>query len=425
MSWLTRHRIRSYVRSSLFIPPCASIVLALIVAPIVRSIDFRTNWELFGFSPGGASSVLAGLSSSLLSLIVFAFSILLLAIQIAGGQLSPRIIARIFRMRLLKITLSVFVFSFTYSLAALSRITDRVPQLPVAVAIVLSLFSLALFIFLVQRIGEAFRPGIVMTLVAEETGVVIDTMYPKPYTPEGGEHAALSLDRSRPDRVIMHRRRSGVLLAFDTDGLRAIASRAGCVIELVPQVGDFLPVYEPLFRVYGPGAASLDEEQLNARVAFGIERTMEQDPAFGFRIIVDVASKALSPAINDPTTGCLAVDQLHRLLYLVSSRQLDTGVTCDAGGEVRLVYRTPDWEDFVTLGATELRVYGATNPQVTRRLRAMYEHLLRVVPEGRKPALQREVALLDATIEGAWTNAPDRYIAGTVDLQGFGSRTRG
>jgi uncharacterized membrane protein len=425
MNWLTRHRCRRYLKSSLFLAPAASIVLALLVAPAVRWVDDRTQWTLLGFGPSGAAAVLSGLASSLLSLIVFAFSILLLAIQIAGGQLSPRIIARIFRTRLLKLALSAFVFSYAYSLAALSRIGERVPQLPVALAIFASLTSLALFIYLVQRIGEAFRPGTVMTTIAAETRDVVVAMYPRTFTPGGGEHAAFPLDASRADRVVVQRKASGVVLAFDAEGLRDLATRAGCLVELVPQVGDFLAVGEPLFRLYGPGASTLDEKALRGSVALGIERTMEQDPAFGFRIIVDIASKALSPAINDPTTGVLAVDQLHHLLSLVGSRQLDTGVVRDASGEVRLAYRTPDWEDFVTLASTELRIYGATNPQVTRRLRAMYDQLLRVAPAERAEALRREVALLARTLEGAWPSPPDRAIAGASDLQGFGSRARG
>jgi uncharacterized membrane protein len=425
MSWRTRHRRRRYIKSSLFFAPAASIVLALLVAPLVRWIDDQTRWELLGFQAGGAAAVVSGLSSSLLALIVFAFSILLLAIQIAGGQLSPRVIARIFRMPMLKVILSVFVFSYAYSLAALSRIGDRVPQLPVTLAMFSSIACLALFIHLVQRIGEAFRPGTVMAVIAAETREVIYSMYPRSFVAGEGEHAAIELDRSRPERTITLKESSGVLLAFDTEGLRAMAARARCVIELVPQVGDFLPVDDPVFRIYGSGAGSVDERDLLESIDLDIERTMEQDPAFGFRIIVDIASKALSPAINDPTTGCLAVDQLHHLLHLVAGRQLDTGVVRDASGELRLVYRTPDWEDFVTLAATELRVYGATNPQVTRRLRAMYDQLLRVVPPERAEALRREVALLAATIDGAWSEQPDRTLAGTLDLQGFGSRTRG
>ncbi len=222
----------------------------------------------------------------------------------------------------------------------------------------------------------------------------------------------------------MQRKGSGVVLAFDAEGLRDLAARAGCVVELVPQVGDFLAVGDPLFRLYGPGAAAVDESALRDSVALGIERTMEQDPAFGFRIIVDIASKALSPAINDPTTGVLAVDQLHHLLSMVSRRQLDTGVVRDASGEVRFVHRTPDWEDFVTLAGTELRIYGATNPQVTRRLRAMYDQLLRVVPPERAEALRRERDLLEETISGTWSSPRDREIAGAPDSQGFGGRAR-
>jgi uncharacterized membrane protein len=254
---------------------------------------------------------------------------------------------------------------------------------------------------------------------------VIDSIYPAAFTATGGAHASFSLDPSTADRVVEQQGKSGVVLAFDGRGLTELAARNGCIIELVPEVGDFLAVGEPLFRLYGAGAGTVSEQALRASVATGIERTMEQDPTFGFRIIVDIASKALSPAINDPTTGTLAIDQIHRLLLRVSRRQLDTGVIRDTAGTVRFVYRTPDWEDFVTLSGTEIRMYGATSPQIPRRLRAMYEQLMRVVPPERVPALQREVELLDATIEAAYADPRDRVIAGTSDLQGFGSRTRG
>ena len=424
MSWLLRYRFRQYLRSSLFIFPVGCIVLALLLAPVVRWIDQATRWEIFGFTSSGASAVVAALASSLLSLIVFSFSILLLAIQVAGGQLSPRIIARIFRARPLKITLAAFVFSYTYALAALSRIGDRVPQLAVALAIFTSLFSLALFIYLFQTTGEAFRPGTVMTEVARETRSIIEAMYPHPLAARKGEHAAFSIEAEEPGRSVVQKKRAGVLLAFDAEGLLDIAARADCVIEIVPQVGDFVPIDEPIFRLYGAGAASIYSETLLNCIAIGIERTMQQDPLFGLRIIVDIASKALSPAINDPTTGVLAIDQLHHLLHLVSQRQLDTGVVRDRHGDVRLVYRTPDWEDFITLAGTEIRVYGAMNPQVTRRLRAMYDHLLRVVPPSRIEDVQCELARLESTIEGAWPAATDRLIAGASDWQGFGSRVR-
>jgi uncharacterized membrane protein len=187
-------------------------------------------------------------------------------------------------------------------------------------------------------------------------------------------------------------------------------------------VGDFLPVGEDAFRLYGPRAGAVDDAALRRSIALGSERILDEDPAFGFRIIVDIAIKALSPAINDPTTGVLAVDQIQHLLHLLGGRQLDSGVARDSSGEVRLLYRTPSWEDFVTLAVTETRLCGAGSPQVTRRLQAMLEQLVQVLPAERSTALRAEMALLKRTIERTFPDPEDRILAETGDLQGFGSR---
>jgi uncharacterized membrane protein len=107
---------------------------------------------------------------------------------------------------------------------------------------------------------------------------------------------------------------------------------------------------------------------------------MEQDPAFAVRIVVDIALKALSPAINDPTTAVLAIDQLHRMLRAVGKRNLRTDEILNASGELRVIFRTPNWDDFVHLAFTEIRAYGASNVQIVRRLRAMIENLKRPCP---------------------------------------------
>ena len=220
----------------------------------------------------------------------------------------------------------------------------------------------------------------------------------------------------------MHHGRSGVVLAFNAAGLVEIAAQSACTIELVPQVGDFLAVAEDMFRLYGPRADTVDEAVLRSCVALGSERILDNDPAFGFRIIVDISIKALSPAINDPTTGALAVDQIHHLLHLLGPRQLDSGVMRDSSGDVRLLYRTPRWEDFVTLAVTEIRLCGAGSPQVTRRLQAMFEQLIQAVPAERSVALRTEMALLTRTIERTFPDPEDRILAAAGDLQGFGSR---
>jgi len=391
---------------------------ALVAAPLLRSIDQRTQWTLMNFGIDGSRLVIGALVSSLLTLIVFAFSIILLVIQIAGGQYSPRIIARIMQTGLLKEALGAFVFSFAYTVAVLGRIEGRVPQLPVLIAVLLSLFSVALFLYLIQQIGQGQRPVTILSRVGTDTGAVIHSVYPLPFLARGGEDSRPGLNPASAARTIVYRGRSGSVLAFDMVALVRMAEQTGGVIELVPQVGDFLAGGEDLFRLHGAGG--LQDDSLRRCVAVGPERALENDVAFGFRILVDIASKALSPAINDPTTGALAVDQIQRLLALLAGKQLDTGVVRDSSGKVRLVYRTPRWEDFVTLAVTEIRVYGAGNPQVTRRLQAMFEQLLQVVPSERTETLRGEMALLQRTIDRTFSDPGDRIIAGVADAQGFG-----
>jgi uncharacterized membrane protein len=396
------------------------MVAGLVAAPLVRWIDDRTRWTLMEFGTEGARTVVGALASSLLTFIVFAFSILLLAVQMASGQLSPRIIARVFEDRLTKLTIGAFVFTWVYTLAAAGRIEERVPQLSIVLAILLSLASVGLFFHLVQRASESLRPVKTLTDVAHDTRAVIESVYPGKFSDTGRGPSGATRVSTAAVRTIAHRGRSGVVLAFDVQALASIAAETDCTIELVPMAGDFLATDENLFRLYGKGATAVDAEILFDRVALGSERTLSQDPAFGFRIIVDIASKALSAAVNDPTTAVLAIDQLHHLLHLLCQRQLDTGVVRDASGQTRLVYRTPDWEDFVTLAVTEIRIYGAQSPQATRRLQAMLEGLLPSVPAERRAALDEQIAALRRTVNAAYLDPHDRAIAIQGDLQGFG-----
>jgi len=178
-------------------------------------------------------------------------------------------------------------------------------------------------------------------------------------------------------------------------------------------------VGEPLFRLRG-GAARIDERRLRAQVAFGPERTIEQDSTFAFRVIVDVGIKALSSAINDPTTAVLAIDQLHRMLRLVGHRHLHDDALYDASGTLRVIFLTPGWQDFVQLAVSEIRLYGAASFQVSRRLRAMLDNLLASLPENRRPTLRRELDLLERTLVKLHDLPEDLALARQADFQGLG-----
>jgi uncharacterized membrane protein len=375
-------------------------------------------------SPDGARALLAALSSSMLTFIVFVFSILLLAVQLASAQLTPRIIARVYRNRVIKFALTFFVFSFIYTLAVLSRIDDAVPQVSMWLATGSSVVCIGVFLFMIDHVGKGLRPVSILTTVGTTGQAVIREVYPQSVgpAPEPPTGAAPELD-GEPTRTVVARN-TGVVLAFDVSGLVALARRTDCVIEFLPQVGTFVTEGDAVFRIYGGGEALADDD-LEHAVAIGPERTMEQDPAFAFRIVVDIAAKALSPAINDPTTGVLAIDQVHRLLRVVAGRKLDTGRVHDEDGKLRLAFRTPDWEDFVGLAVTEIRHFGRDSIQVVRRLRAMLESLVAVVPAHRAVALQAELAILTRGLASDFRDPEDQLRAASGDSLGVGGHDPG
>lgn len=419
MTWLQRYRLRRFQRWSLWFLPVLSIGLAIGTAPFLRWLDRETAWTLFNFTPNGARTVLGAFTSSMLTLVVFVISSLLIVVQLASAQLTPRFIAMVFGNRSLKFVLSFFTFAYTYTLAASGRIEDATPQLPVAFAIVCNLASIAIFFWFGQWLGSSMRPIAVLKAVGDEGLAVVQSVYPDPFD-AAEKRFAWSPAAEAEVVVVEHAGESGVVLAFGRATLLALAERSQAVIELVPQVGDYVARGDVLFRIR-IGGRPIDADALRACVAIGAERTMEQDPRFAFRIMVDIASKAMSPAVNDPTTCVLALDQIHQLLMEVGQRRLDDGEARDAQGQLRLCFGTPDWVDFVKLAVTEVRQFGASSIQVARRLHAMIEHLIRVLPEARRAALQVELSLLQRANQRNFPDEEDRDLAGIGDYQGIGS----
>lgn len=419
MTWEQRYRLRLVARTSLVPWAVLALVAALIAAPAVRWLDGATGWTLFGYSPDGARAVLGALTASMLTFIVFVLSSTLIVVQLASGQMTPRIIAMVFAIPWVKVTLSVFTFTYAYTLAALGRVEDRVPDLHVGIAVILNLVCVIVFFLFVQRLSTGLRPSTMLQRVADQGRVVIGQVYPTAYDPKPTGQAVGGALPDTPGLIIDYTGRPGAVLAFTAAELIRLARDADAVVELVPQVGDSIAPGDPLFRVFG-GTRAVSPDPLRGCVAVGSERTLEQDPRFAFRILVDIANKALSPAINDPTTAVLAVDQIDNLLHCIARRRLDEGVAHDRDGKPRLVYGTPDWPDYVTLAVSEIRHYGAESLQVHRRLRAMLEHLIKNLPEAHRPPLEKELALLGSGVRRAFPEEEDRKSAEIADYQGVG-----
>jgi len=428
MDWNRWYSIKSYLRSSLWTVPLIAIAIYAVVKPVAEmvgrwmtrqgTLDPKTG--LLGLSMTGARSLLGDIVSADMAFLVFTFGSLLVAIQVAGGQYTPRIIATtLLRDNVIRSISGLFVFTLLFADRTASWMGENeVLQLQVFITALFGFASVVAFLFLIDYAAKFLRPVSLVARVGEQGIAVIESVYPAPST---GMTTAPEHDQERgvPDRIVRQRGKSGIVLAVNLERLVAKARRANAVIEFVPQVGDFVAVDEPLFYLYGNSDA-IDDSRLRTLVAFGTERTMEQDPMFAFRILVDIALKALSAAINDPTTAVLAIDQLHRLLRLVGKRSLRVEEIEDRSGRVRVVLRTPNWEDFVHISFREIRQYGAGSIQIARRLRAAIENLIQSLPEHRHDALRVELALIDRAITTTHPFPEDLALARIPDSQGLG-----
>src|SRR5579859_196950 len=420
MGWNRWYALKSYLRSTLWLMPLVALALEQIAIRLVSAIDPYFYWIP---EPTASAAAAIGAMDTIVTLtmsfVVFTFGSMLVALQVASGQLTPRIIATtLLQDTTIRYTIALFLFTLLFAAGTRARIQMDVPHLAAAMAIFLGIASITAFLYLIDYTARLLRPVTVVWRIGEEGIEVIESVYPDAIK---GAHVPATAP-VRPDhfeRTVEHRGRSAIVLAVNLQALVEAARAGDGVIEFVHRVGDFVATGDSLFRLHG-GAATIDDRLLRAQVAFGPERTIEQDSTFAFRVIVDIAVKALSSAINDPTTAVLSIDQLHRLPRLVGARHLHDDKLLDAEGRLRVIFPTPNWDDFVQLTCREIRLYGAENFQVARRLRAMIDSLVAVLPEARHPALHRELDLLDRALARVHEFPEDYALARQADLQGLG-----
>jgi uncharacterized membrane protein len=454
MPWNRWYSFKSYLRSALWIVPLVALIAELSVKRaserlgswMVREGFYDLSTGFLALKAPDAQAALDRIFTLNLSFLVFTFGSLLVAIQVAGGQYTPRIIATtLLRDNVIRNIVGLFVFTLLWAHRTSAQLSEpQVPQFHLFLASVFGLASLVAFLLLIDYAARLLRPVSLVARIGEHGIGVIDSVYPTvspgvktaPRLPRKPRWSLLGWGSHDPvpaapvagnlgpaDRTILHRGTSGIVLAVNVPALIAEAERADCVIEIAPQVGDFVAVDEPFFYLYG-NAGAIDDGRLRSLVAFGSERTMEQDPLFAFRILADIALKALSPAINDPTTAVLSIDQLHRLLRLVGLRSLSADSLADRSGRLRLIFRTPNWENFVHITFREIREVGAGNLQIARRLRAMIENLTQTLPEHRHAALHEEMELLDRAAQRHYSFGEDLALARIPDAQGLGGSVR-
>ena len=391
-------RLLERVRSAFWFVPATCVVAAAGLALALLQLDEKLKRDGGGFAfaggPESARSLLSAIASSMLTLTALVFSITVVVLQLTSSQFSPRVLRTFLRDRQNQLTLGVFTATFVYALMALREVRGQdglvdlfVPGITISVAFGLVLVSVALFVAYIHHIVNSIRVVTIIDRIRIETESTIDRLAER-----DAEAAPLPPAPDGPVRDIAAAR-SGAVVAVDVDRLVRLAAEAHIVLRVVPQIGEFVPEGSPLLQA--PVGANVDDAALGRAVQLDLERDTSQDIAFGLRQLVDIAERALSPGINDPTTAVQCLDQLHALLRRLGTRPLPTGAHTDRGGAVRLVVPTMGWDDYVALAFDEIRHWGSESLQVHRRLRGLLGDLLAVVEHERRPPLRRQLALLD------------------------------
>jgi uncharacterized membrane protein len=321
-------------------------------------------------------------------------------------------------------TMGLFAAALTCAgsawLVLLNDDAEQLTLLPVGVSAALLAVSFLGFLALIVDVRRTYRVSSVVSDTARAGLRAVDRLYPLTVDEVDAGRSPPVPPAGTPDQVVRAPEGTfGVLLGFFAPWLVRVAGAHGATIVIVPAVGDYVETGTPLFLVFGP--KQIPERQLRAGIRLGAERTSEQDPLFAIRLLVDVAARALSPAVNDPFTAVQAFDRIAQLLAVLARRYLDEGWQADGSGTVRLWYTTPSWDDYVLLGFSEIRSFGAGVMSIARRLRAALFDLAVLVPGPRRAALDAQVELLDAAVASAYPDATEREQAMTPDRQGIGA----
>jgi uncharacterized membrane protein len=360
-------------------------------------------------------AILTTVAASMVHLTVLVLTIVLVVVQLAMGQFSPRIVQRLLRDRPSQFAIGLFVATFVHTLLAIREIEPagpdgqgQVPGAAIVVTFVLALVSIAVLVMYIHHIGQALRVSALVEIAGDETRKLVNRMYPAP-------------EDTSEDPAYVIADTSGVVTAIARHRLIQEARTADCVLEMLPAMGEFIPAGGRLVEVHGD-PSTIDRRAVTNAVTLRLERTLEEDVAYGIRLLVDMGIRALSDAPwQDPTTAVQSIDRIHDCLRELVKRTFPNGHHYDDKGELRLVERVMTWDDYVHLAFVELRLAGAGSPQVARRIEAALRDLRRIAPADRQAVIDEQLDLLNEAVGAAFDDSRDIELAREPDPSGLGA----
>ncbi|MDQ6945264.1 MAG: DUF2254 domain-containing protein [Actinomycetota bacterium] len=411
-------------KSGLWLIPVICVVIGVLISLGTIALDRVNDYELVSQevigTPDAVLAILQTVAASMVSLTALVLTIVLVVVQLAMGQSSPRIVQRLLRDRPSQFAIGLFVASFVHSLLAIREVDlgsdghpGHVPGVAVIVTFALALASIAVLVMYVHHVGQALRVSALVELAGDQTRRMVDRVYPDHGDPEPDEH----------DPAIVTAVKSGVLAKVWHERLVETASEGRCRLELIPAMGDFIPAGGRIFLIHGD-PSRLDLKKVNDAVILSMERSLVEDVGYGMRLLVDMGERALSDSpFQDPTTAVQTIDRLHDILRQLARRPLPDGTHREPDGTIRLTERVMTWDAYVHLAFDELRLVGAGSPQVARRLQSALRDLLTVAPPDRRDVLELQLTLLSDAAGGSYAHAVDIARARRPDASGIGAAT--
>lgn len=383
-SFLSATRLYSYwdrLRTSFWFLPSAMAGVAIILSFGLIQLDTMVSSEwiaelgwLYSFGPEGARAVLSAIASSMITVAGLTFSITMLTLQLASSQFGPRLLRNFMRDRGNQVVLGIFISTFVYCLLVLRTVrgteeTSFVPHLSVAVGVLLALASIAVLIYFIHHVATAIRIESLLKALAVETHAAIDHLYPERlgHDPPHDEKSASDVPDS-DFRSIMAGS-SGYMQRVDVEALMRIATEHDLVIFVEARPGRFVTELDTVFRVHTADRVS-DEvaDMLKGTFVLGQERTPEQDLEFSIRRIVEIAQRALSPGINDPTTALYCIDRLGEAFARLARRDVPAPMRFDDERRLRVVTTVITLDELACPAFAAVARYGMSDGDVVRHL---------------------------------------------------------
>jgi uncharacterized membrane protein len=384
MQYTKLSKLWDSLHSSFWFVPALMVTLAIALSFLTIAIDQRRETDLlsnlgwaYSLGPNGSRAILSAIAGSMATVATTAFSITIVALQLASSQFGPRLLRNFMQDTGNQVVLGTFIATFVYSLMVLRTINgvaenEFVPHLSVTCGIGLAIASIGVLIYFIHHSATSIQVDHVISRVGKELDAAIDRLFPEKLGRKKSQSAAASGDLPKnfdQDALPIRSAQSGYIQAMDNEQLMQIAQKHQLLLQIQQRPGHFVVQGSGLVRVFpGNQVNKALTAEINKAFVFGSQRTEQQDVEFSIDQLTEIAVRALSPGINDPFTAIRCIDQLSAALCHLAQRELPTPYRYDDRGQLRVVAKSITFADVLDTAFNQIRQYGQSSVAVTMRL---------------------------------------------------------